>query len=116
MSLLYIARSPAVAARRLGDEMVIMSAVDSTLYTLSEVGTAIWQAADGQTPLGEIIGGRICREFAVDQETALRDAEEFIQALAGRGILVVSNHPIAAPAGPGSAARGAAAGSREDAP
>ena len=44
MSEKYIARSRAVAARILDGEMIIMSAADSTLFTLSEVGTIIWQA------------------------------------------------------------------------
>jgi hypothetical protein len=50
----YIARSTAIAARMLGGEMMIMSALDSTFFTLNEVATVIWQAADGNTPLSEI--------------------------------------------------------------
>jgi len=116
MNALYIARSPAVAARRLGNEMVIMSAVDSTLYTLSDVGAVLWQAADGRTPLAEIVRRHVCREFAVDQETALRDAEEFIRALAERGILLVAGEPIPSSAAPEPGARGAAASSCEETP
>ena len=52
---LYISRSKEIAARQLGDEMIIMSARDSTLFSLNDVGRAIWQAADGQTPLEEIV-------------------------------------------------------------
>ncbi len=115
MNAMYIARSPAVAARRLGDEFVVMSAVDSTLYTLSEVGAALWEAADGRTSLAEIVSGNVCRKFDVDQETALRDAEEFARALAERGVLLVSSEPIASPAAD-AAVRAASAGSREDAP
>jgi len=116
MNILYIARSPAVAARRLGDELVVMSAVDSTLYTLSDVGAVLWESADGRTPLEEMVRRQICREFDVDAETALRDAEEFVRALAERGILLVSGKPISTPAAPQSAIRAAAAGSGEDAP
>ena len=115
MSPMYIARSPAVAARRLGDEFVVMSAVDSTLYTLSAVGAALWEAADGRTPLAEIVRENVCLKFDVDQETALRDAEEFVQALAACGVLLISSEPIASPAAE-QAARAASAGSREDAP
>ena len=39
----YIARSTAIAARMLGGEMMIMSALDSTFFTLNEVATVIWQ-------------------------------------------------------------------------
>ncbi len=34
----YVARSRGLAARQLGEEMVIMSAADSTLFNLNEVG------------------------------------------------------------------------------
>jgi hypothetical protein len=94
----YIARSTAVAARRLGDEMIVMSALDSTLFTLSGVAAIIWQAADGRTPLDEIVRERVCTAFAVDAETALHDAEDFVSALAGHGVLLVSTQPIATPA------------------
>jgi hypothetical protein len=93
----YIARSPAIAARMLGGEMMIMSAVDSTFFTLNEVGTAIWQAADGRTPLSEIVSGKICEEFEVDPDTAGRDAEQFVEELSRHGILLVSAQPIESP-------------------
>jgi hypothetical protein len=94
MKATYIARSGAVASRILGGEMVIMSAVDSTLFSLSEVATVIWQAADGCTPLSEIVNGRICTEFDVSPEQARSDAEAFVEELARHGILQVSDRPI----------------------
>ncbi len=48
---IYIARSSAIAARVLAGEMMVMNSADSTFFTLNEVATAIWQAADGHTPL-----------------------------------------------------------------
>jgi hypothetical protein len=90
----YIARSKAIAARMLGSEMMIMSAVDSTFFTLNEVASAIWQAADGRTPLSEIITAKICEEFDVDREQAQRDADRFVDQLSQHGILVVSDQPL----------------------
>lgn len=90
----YIARSPAIAARLIGDEMMIMSAVDSTFFTLNEVATSIWRAADGRTPLREIVSNTVCREFEIDESTARRDAEEFVTSLSQHGILLLSDHPI----------------------
>jgi Coenzyme PQQ synthesis protein D (PqqD) len=98
MSATYIARSSAVAARRLGDEMVVMSALDSTLFSLSDVAAVLWEAADGRTPLDRIVRERVCSAFDVDAETALRDAEEFARALAAHGVLLVSSEPIEPPA------------------
>ena len=90
----YVARSTEIAARMLGGEMMIMSARDSTLFNLNEVASVIWQAADGVTPLAEIVEGRVCAEFEVEPAVALRDAEELVDELARHGILQVSNTPI----------------------
>src|ERR1700674_789910 len=90
----YVARSTEIAARLLGGEMMIMSARDSTLFNLNEVASVIWQAADGVTPLAEIVEQRICAEFEVEPAEALRDAEELVDELARHGILRVSEAPI----------------------
>ncbi len=87
-------RSSAIAARLVGDEMMVMSTADSTFFTLSEIATLIWQAADGHTPLSEIVRRKICSEFEVAPEEALRDAEQFVADLSDHGILRVSTHPI----------------------
>ena len=90
----YIARSSAIAARKLGTSMIIMSAEDSTLFTLNETATVIWQAADGQTPLERIVEEKICAEFDVDPALALRDARSLVEELASLRVLLVSGAPI----------------------
>lgn len=92
----YVATSKAIAARMLGGEMMVMSVRDSTFFTLNEVATVIWRAADGRTPLAEIVAHSVCQEFDVDLETAQRDAENVVQRLAQHGILIVSDQPITA--------------------
>jgi Coenzyme PQQ synthesis protein D (PqqD) len=92
----YIAKSSAIASRLLGGEMMVMSAVDSTFFTLNPVATVIWQAADGRTPLSDIVTHRVCAEFEVDPEVARRDVERFVEELSSHGILLVSEHPIPA--------------------
>ena len=94
MSRLYVARDPRVAARSLDGEMMIMSGRDSTLFTLNKTATIIWQAADGSTPLDQIVEKRICNEFAVETSDALRDAEELARDLASHGILQISDEPL----------------------
>ena len=94
MSLVYIARVKEIAARSIGGEMMIMSARDSTLFSLNETATAVWQAADGVTPLAEIVQQSVCANFEVDPATALRDAEELVEGLAKHGILKLSDQPI----------------------
>ena len=94
MSEAYIARSSAIAARMLAGEMMVMKAVDSTFFTLNEVATAIWQAADGRTPLREIVHQTVCEQFDVDPEQAQVDAEQFVTELSTHGILLVSDRPM----------------------
>jgi hypothetical protein len=91
---LYVARSSAVAARKLGGEMMIMSGLDSTLFTLDEVATIIWESVNGLVTLDEIVERRICSEFDVEPATALRDAELLAETLAQHGILLISRQPI----------------------
>ena len=95
MSEKYIAKSSAIASRLLGGEMMIMSAADSTFFTLNPVATVIWQAADGLTPLSEIVARHVCTEFEVDPEIAHRDVERFVEELSDHGILLVSERPFA---------------------
>ena len=92
---IYVARSSAIAARALAGEMMVMNSADSTFFTLNEVATAIFQAADGRTPLRQIVRDKICGEFDVDPEQAQCDAEQFVAELSSHGILLVSEHPLA---------------------
>jgi hypothetical protein len=94
---LYVARSPRIAARMLGEEMLVMAGQGSTLFTLNPTATILWQAADGVTPLDEIVERRICSEFEVQREEAMRDAEALAEDLARHGILVISEQPIPKP-------------------
>jgi hypothetical protein len=97
MSAIYIARGTKLAGRKLKQQMIIMTARDSVLSSLNELGTAIWDAADGVTPLEEIVERKVCAEYDVDRTEALKDAEEFVHDLAGDGILIVSDQPIVTP-------------------
>lgn len=94
MSEIYISRSSAIAARILDREMMVMNSADSTFFTLNEIASVIFQAADGHTPLREIVRSRVVGEFDIDSEQAEADAEEFVTELSGHGILLVSNQPL----------------------
>jgi hypothetical protein len=94
----YIARSSAIAARALAGEMMVMNSADSTFFTLNEVATTIFQAADGNTPLHEIVRDHVCAQFDIDPEQAQADAEQFVIELSGHGILLVSDQPLASEA------------------
>jgi hypothetical protein len=90
----YLAKSTTVASRLLGDETIVMSTVDSTLFSLNPTASVIWEAADGTMPLSRIIAEKVCTQFDVTAEQAFADAEELIGALTEHGILVVSDRKI----------------------
>jgi hypothetical protein len=94
MSVIYIARSSAIASRVLAGETMVMSVLDSTFFTLNEVASAIWQAADGVTPLEEIVTRNVCPKFDIPQQEAFIDAQGFVRELSAHGILHVSDRPI----------------------
>lgn len=94
MSETYIARSSAIAARMLAGEMMIMSAIDSTFFTLNDTATLIWQAADGTTPLSQIVADKLCAEYDIDPKSATSDVEQFVNELCRHGILIASDQPI----------------------
>jgi hypothetical protein len=94
MTSLFVRRGERLAARRVGGEMVILAADDSSLFVLNEVGTLIWEAADGRTTI-DGIADAVCREYDVDAETARRDVEEYVSALAGAGIVSTSSESAA---------------------
>ncbi len=93
MSETYIARSSAIAARMLAGEMMVMNSTDSTFFTLNEVATAIWQAADGRTSLREIVRDQVCRQFEIEPEQAQADAERFVADLSSARHTHVSVQP-----------------------
>ncbi len=93
----FISRSRDVAARMLGGEMMIMAIRDSTLFSLNETATVLWQAADGVTPLREIVEREIVARFEIDSETAYQDALELVEDLARHGIMKVADQPATSP-------------------
>jgi hypothetical protein len=74
--------------------MIVLSTRDSTLFRLNETATAIWEAADGVTPLREIAVREICSRFNVAENTAYLDAESVVRQLGDRGLLILSNTPV----------------------
>lgn len=96
MSERYPKRNPRTAARMIGGEMIILAVADSTLFSLNEIASILWEAADGRTALRETVMERIVPHFEIDAETAYRDALETLEELARHGILELSGEPSSA--------------------
>lgn len=90
----YVAKNGRKTAyRTINGEAVVVNLKDSTFHTLNPVATFIWEQAQGQFTVEQIIE-RICQEFEVDRDTAERDCREFVDALVNKGLIVVSELPL----------------------
>jgi hypothetical protein len=91
----YPAPHPQVAARIVDDEAVIVLADEGQVQVLNEVGTRIWQLADGTRTIREIID-TVVAEFQVGPEEAEQDAKEFLEALVQGKALVLEERSLPA--------------------
>jgi hypothetical protein len=90
----YVAKNNDKTAHRIIDgEAVVVNLTDSTFHTLNPVATFIWQHADGQTSVKEIVQ-KVCQEFEVDWDIAEKDCLELITELVNKGMLILSPHPL----------------------
>jgi hypothetical protein len=90
----YVARNNRRTAHRtINGEAVVVNLKDSIFHTLNPIATFIWEQADGQLTVKQIIG-RICQEFEVDPDTAERDCLEFLNTLANKDLVVLSQLPL----------------------
>jgi Coenzyme PQQ synthesis protein D (PqqD) len=90
----YIARGTRLGTCTLGGEAIIITPTDSNLYNLNSVATCIWEAANGQARVSQIVDERICNEFEIDHDTALTDALAFVADFTAKGLLRTSDVPI----------------------
>ncbi|MCU0610585.1 MAG: PqqD family protein [Candidatus Eisenbacteria bacterium] len=75
-----VTRNKDVAWRVIEGEAILISAEDSMLHSLDDVGTRIWELSDGANTVGAITK-LICEEFEVDEAQAQTDVVEFITNL-----------------------------------
>ena len=71
----------------------ILNLEDWNIYGLNSVATFIWEQADGQTKVEQIIE-KICREFEVDWDTAEDDCLEFLNTLISKHLVILSQNPV----------------------
>jgi len=57
-----------------------------SIYTLNEVGTAIWGMIDGKTKVSKIIEA-IHQEYTASLKEAAKDVAEFLQSLKEAGLI-----------------------------
>ena len=81
-----VQRQKDVAWRMIDGEAVIITPADSTMHTLNDVGTRIWELMTGTRTLREV-AGVLCAEFEVDKDRAEKDTLWFAECLAKKGLI-----------------------------
>ncbi len=89
----YLVRSDATAYRTLNGIALIVGAPEGKLRSLNEVGTFIWEQADGRHTLSDIID-QMCQKYDVDYTQAAQDAEIFVSELESQDMLVLLDSPV----------------------
>lgn len=84
-----VSKDESTASRVLGDEAVVLTPMDSKIHSLNETGTRIWELLADKPTVGEIIS-QIHREFKVDEEQAKEDVTAFLEELAEKGMIKLS--------------------------
>jgi hypothetical protein len=80
--------NPAIASTIVEAEAVVVNPQKGKVNVFNPVGTFIWENIDGQQSLKMIVAA-VCDEFAVDSETAVTDALQFIASLVERDIVTL---------------------------
>ena len=79
-------RTTAVAWQTIGGELVLLRVEGRELLGVNDVGTRIWELADGDRSVAQIARG-LTVEFDVDEEKAVSDAWAFVSELVELGAI-----------------------------
>ena len=80
-----------LVTRNIGGETIIVPVEGhvgdlDAIYTLNEVGAAVWELIDGQSSLDQIVAA-VCDRYEVTPEAARRDVIELIDSLEEAGLI-----------------------------
>lgn len=73
-------RSTDLSARTIGDETIVLSLPTSRYFTITGVGTRVFELLAEDRSLDELVG-TIVDEYEIDPGTARRDTEAFLDRL-----------------------------------
>lgn len=93
----FIKRNPQCAFRVIDNQaLVVKVSADegNRVYSLNSTGTLIWELADGTTKLSDIASAAKVKFEVTDDEMLLADLDEFVEDMAGRDLLEVSEQPL----------------------
>ncbi|PXY37840.1 PqqD family protein [Prauserella flavalba] len=73
-------RSAELSTRTIGDETIVLSLATSRYFAITGVGTRLFELLAEETSVDALVG-TIVAEYDVDDATARRDVEAFVERL-----------------------------------
>ena len=77
-----------VLARKAAGETVLLNLADEQYYSLTGVGTRLWEVIESGADLGGVIH-TLAGEFEVDRDVLVTDIHAVVGDLAANGLLVI---------------------------
>jgi len=84
-----VRRKSDVASRNIAGEVIILSAKDSMLHSLDEVGSVIWDLLKEPRTAEEIVSA-LLDQYQVDRATLEKDVLEFLNTLLERKLIATA--------------------------
>lgn len=89
---MHIVRVPEVLFREIDGEAVLLGAHDPEVYAMNRVGTRVWRLLETDRTFEDLVAA-VRAEFGVDDETARRDLQSFVDDMRQRGFVSVHDEP-----------------------
>jgi len=89
----YLSPHPQAAFRVVDQAAIVVLADSGEVKILNEVGTRVWELADGSRRVQEIIE-TIVSEFDVSLDQAVQEVTQFVEELVHAKMLVVHDQPL----------------------
>jgi len=81
-------RNKDIIATAVGEETILLNAVNWTYVHFNETATRIWERLDESRSVGDIVT-TLMSEYEVDEPTCQREVQDFADEMSGRGFVVV---------------------------
>ncbi len=80
-------RISGVVYRIIDEETLIMKTENNSIYTLSKVGTSIWEKISSKQKLNSIVDA-VCNEFDIERSIATKEVSNFLDSLVENGLVL----------------------------
>lgn len=82
-----VGRRDRVMSQQVEGDAVLLDIESGEYFALNDVGGLVWDLCDGSRSVADV-AELISAEFEVDKSTALTDALELLESLAGVGLVI----------------------------